>query len=303
MPENKTLFTPVVTRIIFVQLGWVIVATLLLVICVTAGLNFAVPFVLLISAWLFKVGWQYKKDAEVLDREMESDFDQAAYKNGQWVAVQGKLTMLIPGSDREFPDLLAYYFRVFDIERSAGIKRIGSGNSASSASNRMATRRYDGFYLIPTGIATNNGIVKLSAFPDLTALEKSPIPSEIYTRGESQAKIGTRWLPTYLQRARLTGGVSNQVDRVTKYGDRDREGRGSSEYMSLENGDDICLFGCWQDGALVASKSRPRGLPVYKLKAADLLLELQKDGRAFTVAALFFLAVAAALVGWSFWSS
>ncbi len=302
MPENETLFTPIVSRIIFVQLGWVIVATLLLVICVAADLNFAVPFVLLISAWLFKVGWQYKKDAEVLDRAMESDFDQAAYKNGQWVAVQGTLTNLIPGSDREFPNLLAYYFRIFDIERRTGSHGSGSGNAASSVRNRMATRRYDGFYLIPTGITTNNGIVKLVAFPDLTALEKSSIPSEVYTRGESQAQIGTRWLPTYLQRARLTGAVSNQVDRVTKYGDRDREGRGSSEYMSLENGDDICLFGCWQDRALVASKSRPRGLPVYKLKPEDLLLELQQDGRAFIVVGLFFLAVAVALVGWSFWS-
>lgn len=279
------------------QLAWIVVAGGLFVVCLVMGINLGVPVLLLISACFFNLFLHASADKNALEHSINSNFNLSDLQNGQWVAIQGSIRPLVPGSDRALPNIMAYHFRILAIKHRIA-KRSIVGREASNG-HQFAKRLYDGFYLIPIGISSARGNVKLRAFPDLTSLEKSSVPDEVFARAESLAMAGLSLLPAFLQRARVVAAVSDKVDTTIKYLDRRSEGPSLGEYMQLRNRDEICIFGRWQDGALIADKRRPKGLPVYKDSAEKRLSELKQDARAFNAAGIFFAALSMGLLAWS----
>ena len=122
------------TKLLLWQAAWLVVGALLVVLCIIYGINFTVPFLVLISAWFFKIGLQARSDWRALERSLQSNFDHDEFENGQWVAVQGVARVLIPGADNLFPNVLAYYYRVSDLE-SGSPRR----STSASLSKRMAS--------------------------------------------------------------------------------------------------------------------------------------------------------------------
>lgn len=240
-----------------------------------------VPILVFAGLWLVMFGLKDRADYRAMQRN-------GPPQPGQWTAVCGTARAL----ERAEGDILACRFQVFD-EESGMRREIGGTRSKSS------TCRYDGFYLVPTGIETENGTIPLAGFPDLIHLEKAPQPNDLLVRAKAAAYDCPRWLPMPLAREIILSGIRDRVETSLHYGKEEEASQGTTKTWILRPGDRVCIFGRWNDGALTSSKNRPRGLPVYRGTAEAVRAKLSGDSSAFLILGAIFLAIALGLAIWS----
>ena len=247
----------------------------------SGGFSIFVPVLVFAGLWLVLFGLNDKADHAAIERADRTP------SNGQWTAVCGTATALddAPG------DILACRFQVFD--RQDGLGRGGGSDS------RDLKCRYDGFYLVPTGIETTESTVKLAGFPDLVHIEKTPLENDLLIRAKEAAFSCPSYLPISVARQMVLKGVMDRVETSLSYGDEPQSSRGETRAWLLRPGDQVCVFGGWKDGALQPAGNRPRGLPVYAGTAEEVRERLKDDSGSFLWVGGVVLAAAAALAAWS----
>ncbi len=143
------------------------------------------------------------------------------------------------------------------------------------------------------------GTVRLRGLPDLVNLEKSGVGSPGKLAETAQER--PRLFPRFAARRRLASLIQDRfdVDWRWRHPFDDEEHRTDCREWVLPPEEQVCVFGRWDDGALIPSPLRPRGLPVYQGEPGDVRFRL---GGGFKV--FFVLAVAAFLgaawVGYSY---
>lgn len=240
-----------------------------------------VPILVFIGLWFILVGLKEREDQRALQQS-------GPPKSGQWTAVCGTARALENAED----DILACRFQVFDIER--GISR-DDGNRS-----KHLTCRYDGFYLVPTGIETQHGTVRLFGFPDMVSTEKASLPNGLLDRAKKAAFFSPLMLPKPLAREIILAGIHDRVEMSLHYGiDDETVTRREIKSWMLRDGEDVCVFGYWNDGTLTTAKNRPRGLPIYKGSVEAVREQLNGLGSAFLVIGAVFLSIASGAAIWS----
>ena len=244
--------------------------------------NFLVPILIFSGLWLVLFGLNDRHDHRASERLVQPP------SNGQWTAVCGTAQPLqdAPG------DILACWFQVFD---KVSMSKGGGG----SGSERIQCR-YDGYYLVPTGIRSAQGTVRLAGFPDLVHLDKVSLDTDMIARAKAAAYPVPSYLPKSVARELVLSKIRGSAETSLKYGTAPEAGRGSIKSWVLRPGDDVCVFGTWRDGELHPHRSRPRGLPVYSGNQDSVRERLVGDSRAFLWVGGVVLAAAACLAAWSF---
>jgi len=273
---------------IVVRLVPLVVALLALVVLFTvfeSGERTAAFFVMLAALcglWLIQQGRRDKADHMAVQRAMRSERPG----RGQWAAVCGRAVALLPDEPAPFEDVLAYRFEVFDYTP-------GSSRSSTGRTSEYLDLRYDGFYLAPTGIETDAGIVRLGGFPDLVHTTKRALPQGVLGRAEERAQLKPRIMPKLVARAIMLTHTRDRIDVDVKYREDELASRGTCKSWVLRAGDQVCVFGKWNDGELVPAIGRVRGLPVYEGTAKEVLERLEGDSAAFVKFGAVLIATAA----------
>ncbi len=90
----------------------------------------------------------------------------------------------------------------------------------------------------------------------------------------------------------------DRIDVDIKYREEELAASGTCKSWVLRPGDQVCVFGKWEDGELLPAASRARGLPVYAGTAKDVFERLKDDSTAFMALGAVALAVAAGVALW-----
>lgn len=69
--QNSTNSTA--TKLLLWQAAWLVAGALLILLCIIYGINFTVLFLVLISAWFFKIGLQARSDWRALERSLHNN--------------------------------------------------------------------------------------------------------------------------------------------------------------------------------------------------------------------------------------
>lgn len=234
----------------------------------------AVPVLLFAGLWLVLQGINERADFKAISRE-------GPPQNGQWVAVCGKAVAM----EETDSEVLACRFEIYD-----RILRDG---------RTYLRQRYDGFFLRPTGLETDNRVVPLAGFPDMIDYDKRALPHDMVANAKASAYQCPYWMPPYLAREITLSGVRNRIKTSLRYRDEEEASEREIKSWILNAGDRICIFGIWRDGALHPSKQRPRGLPVHAGTAAQVREHL--GGTSKFVLGLGTILLAMALA-WAIWS-
>ena len=240
-----------------------------------------VPILVFAGLWLVMFGLKDRADFQAMQKS-------GPPRPGQWTAVCGTARALEKTED----DILACRFQVFDEEREMD-------NEPGGTRSKKFTCRYDGFFLVPMGIETENGTIPLAGFPDLVHLDKEPLPNGLLVRAKAAAHDCPKWLPMPLAREIILSGIGDRAQTCLHYGKEEEASQGTIRSWMLRPGDQVCIFGRWNDGALTSSKDRPRGLPVYKGDAETVRAKLSGDSSAFLILGTIFLVIAMGLAIWS----
>ncbi len=237
-----------------------------------------VPIAVFAGLWLVLFGLNDRADHRAI-------LETGHPRPGQWAAVCGTARAL----EKVSGDILACRFQVFDEQR--GIQDKQSKNLSC---------RFDGFFLTPTVIETENGNVALGGFPDLIHLDKTPLSNELLVRAKAAAEVCPPWVPKSLARELALAGIADSAETSLRYGVAEEASAGTTKSWVLRPGDQVCVFGLWKDGTLVRSRNRPRGLPVYVGSRETVRERLEGDSNAFLIMGAVFLLAAAGVAGWSF---
>lgn len=256
------------------------------------ALAVALPVLVLAGAWLAREALQQAADRRALERARSSPEHP---RRGAWVAVAGPALALeepfeAPLSGR--PALACRY--------EVHLKRTTS--SGTSSTGRSTSRRllYEGFHLAPTGIESERlGRVRLRGFPDLLALDTSPLAGE-FVRPEIAATTPGPVAFRFAARARLLARAGDRLHVDWTYArEEGRPGLPERKERILPPGARVCVLGRWQDGALVPSPYRARGLPVYGGTVEEVLARIGSESKIQLAMAGIALAVVAGLA-WAF---
>lgn len=240
-----------------------------------------VPILVFAGLWLVMFGLKDRADYQAVQKT-------GPPQPGQWTAVCGTVRALEKTED----DILACRFQLFDEER-------GIRNETGGTRSKNFRCRYDGFFLVPMGIETKNGTIPLAGFPDLIHLDKTPLPNGLLVRAKAAAYDCPKWLPMPLAREIILSGIGDRAQTCLHYGKEGEASQGTIRSWMLRPGDQVCIFGRWNDGALTSSKDRPRGLPVYQGDAETVRAKLSGDSSAFLILGTVFLVIALGLAIWS----
>lgn len=252
--------------------------------------SFFVPVLVFVGVGLLL--WGRKDRADLLAvRELLAG---SPHRPGRWTAVAGTATELEPAPDAMLEGILAGRLEVFDRVRSAN-----RGSIRPSSSGKMLERRYDGFFLRPSGIDTGTDTVRLSGFPDLVHTDKAPLPNDLIVGIKRGARLSPRYLPAALARELLLADVDGRINACLRYGQHGETSEGTSKSWLLRPGQRVCVFGIWRDGALCRARHRPRGLPVYNGTAEEVRERLAGDSAAFFIIGGIVLAAAMTLALWT----
>lgn len=242
-----------------------------------------VPILVFVGIWFVLVGIKERADYQALQRT-------GPPKSGQWTAVWGTAQAL----EKIEGDILAYRLQILDV-----IRRRSEDFDGDNKESKKNVCRYDGYYLVPTGINTQNGTVRLIGFPDLTFMDKISLPSDFLTRAKDTAYDSPTWLPKPLAREIILAAIHDRVERSLHYSSTDKADKSITSSWILRDGDEICIFGYWKDGTLTTAKNRPRGMPVYKGSVEEVREHLSGLGNAFLVIGAVFLSIALGTAIWS----
>ena len=204
-------------------------------------------------------------------------------QSGQWVAVSGRAQPL----EQSDSDILAYWFTVNGLVASSD----GKGGVLKTC--------YDGFYLQPTGIQTESGMVPLAGFPDLSQYHERSMPDDMVENAKEAATKCPYWMPSYLGCQITLSGVRDRVEASLSYEDSSRASRFETKSSILSTGDEVCVFGHWRNGALCPSDQRPKGLPVYAGTAAQVREHLSDTSKFVLSLGVILLVIASAIAVWS----
>lgn len=248
---------------------------------------FIVMLLALCGLWLIQQGRRDKADHRAVERAMQSERPG----RGEWAAACGRAVALEPDAPAPFEDVLAYRFEVFDYSS-------GSLRSSTGRRSEYLDLRYDGFYLAPTGIETDAGIVRLGGFPDLVHTTKRALPQGVLARAEERAQLKPRIMPKLVARAIMLTHARDRIDADIKYREEELASRGTCKSWVLRAGDPVCVFGKWNDGELLPAPGRVRGLPVYEGTAKEVLERLKGDSNAFVKFGAVLIVIAAGVAVW-----
>ncbi len=247
------------------------------------GPAFFAPIVFAAGLWLVLFGFKDKAD----HRAMLAHF-QGTPKDGQWAVACGKAVALEPGDD----DTLAVRFQVID-------EIVGQSSSGSGTRSKQLKVTYDGFYLVPTGIKTESDTVRLAGFPDLLHTDKRPMSNDMIVAAKAAAIQARLIVPKPVIRDLAMEGARERIEISIHYGFEPESTEGSITSWMLREGEDVCVFGRWKDGALTPDRRRPRGLPVYTGTEAEVCERLGGDSQSFLIVGVVVIAIAAGLAVWS----
>ena len=229
--------------------------------------SFFLPIIIAGGLWLISQGNRDKAD----HRALESCARSNRPTNGEWAAVCGKAIALEPDTNTPFEGVLAFRYEVLDY------RMWGKTDS-------KLTITHDGFYLTPTGIETGDGVVRLAGFPDLIHLEKGSLPVGVHSRAEQQAQLNPQYLPRFVSRTFMVANTRSKIEAYIKYYKVNEETtRARLKSWVLHPDQQVCVFGIWNDGELLPSLNRPRGLPVYAGSSEEVLARLKDDSSAFYI--------------------
>ncbi|MCP5313173.1 MAG: hypothetical protein H6955_06440 [Chromatiaceae bacterium] len=249
---------------------------------------FFLPLLIAAGLWLIKQGLRDKADHDAIERSLGVESPEP----GQWTAVCGRARALQPDAETPFSDVLAFRYQVFDEERGA--------RTAGERTSKHMTCRYDGFFLVPTGIETPAGTIRLSGFPDLIHLERRSLPAGVHERAHASAQLSPRLLPKFLARSLFLAHVRDRIEGYIRYGDEPESSEGTCKSWLLRPDEQVCVFGVWRDGALYPGSGRSRGLPVYAGTADEVRQRLKGDSSAFFVIGAIIIAGG---LTWALWST
>ena len=211
-------------------------------------------------------------------------------RNGQWTAVYGTARALEPQSAAGNRGILAFDHRAYDTERTFG--QVGGRNRDLTIVLFVAR------YLAPTGIKTDQGMVRLMAFPDMFEMELSDLPADIAQSVESSAAWAPRFPPRSVLIEGLLGRRTDRLAAYLRYEEKFKPGMGERKSRVLRDGDRVCVFGVWRNGELGRSLRLPRGLPVFAEPPDELCEELGDVSKGLVILAGSLLAAALALAIW-----
>lgn len=234
----------------------------------------AVPVLLFAGLWLVLQGFDERVDLRAISNE-------GSPQEGQWVALCGKAVAM----EETDSEILAYRFEIYD-------KILRDGRT-------ILRQRYDGFFLRPTGLETDNRVVPLAGFPDLVHYHEGSLPSDIISNAKSAAYQCPNWMPSYLACEIILSGVRNRIQTSLRYREEAEASEREIKSRVLNAGDPICVFGIWRNGELHPSKQRPRGLPVYAGTAAQVREHLGDTSKFVLGLGAILLVIALA---WAIWS-
>ncbi len=265
-----------------------VVIVIIAALCWYFKISLFVPLIVMAGLWLAQQGLKEKADLSALEAARQS----RPYQQGQWVAVFGKAVTLDSNAELLYDNMLAYRYQYFDVDLSNARKR-------QDGRSLHLIIRYDGFYLTPSGISTDGDIVKMGGFPDMIHTEQQPLSDSVVEHVEDIAQPNSKAIPPFVTRAYLLGQTQDQIDVAIQYRFKELSPKWEVKSWTLKPGDDICVFGKWNNGELVPSPNRPRGLPLYFGTADDVLKELTGLGNAMLMGSGVFFVAAAGLVIWS----
>ena len=157
-------------------------------------------------------------------------------------------------------------------------------------------------YLTPSGIETANGTVRLMGFPDMFEMELSALPADIATEVENGAVWAPRFPPRTVLSEGLLGRPGDRLASFLRLEESFRPGEGERKSRVLRDGDVVCVFGVWRNGALYRGLRLTKGLPVFLQPPEELGKELGKElgdvGKGLIMLAGILLATAFALAAW-----
>lgn len=251
--------------------------------------SFFLPLLAGGGLWLIGQGLKIKTDHRAFTALQQQQHPEP----GAWTAVCGKAIALEPEADTPFENVLAYRYQAFD---KRDMMSGTMGNARTTKKN--LTLRYDGYYLVPTGIETKSGVIKLSGFPDLTNLEERSLPSGVHTRAEENAQSVPYYMPPFVARALTLASTRDRIDTHIRYGEEQEASAGEVKSWVLRPNAPVCVFGIWNHGELLPSSSRPDGLPVYQGVEKEVLENLKDTGSGLFAIGGFLLIVS---TGWMLW--
>lgn len=262
--------------------GVVVASAVFLALDPPEAASWAVPILFFIGLWLLLYGLRQRADLIALRRG-----DRPV--GGAYVAVCGRTVALDGPAPKD--ETLAWRFKSYRHVRS----RTGSGGRRS-----VLSLRYDGFHLVPTGIETAGGTVRLAGFPDLIDRDKETIANDLVVRAKTSAVSYPRWVFPMLAREWAVYPGSDRIDLTIVYREDEEEGpSGTIECWIMRAGEDVCVCGRWRDGALCPDRWRPRGLPVYLGTPEEVEQGLAGEAKVLLYAGGGTLALAAGLAVWS----
>lgn len=244
------------------------------------------PISIAAGLWLIAQGLKDRADHHAIERHIGREEPGP----GDWVAICGKTIALQPDAEAPFDDVLAFRYQVFDEETRP--------RTQGSPRSRRLICSYDGFYLVPTGIETTRGSVRLCGFPDLSHLDKRSLPAGVHDRAHARAQKNPRILPRFLARSLFLASIVDRFEGYIRYGEGPEGVAGKCQSWLLRPMDEVCVFGRWQNDGLWPGPNRPRGLPVYSGTARDVRERLKDDSKAFFI--IGGVAIGGALI-WAAW--
>ena len=264
--------------------GTVVISALYLALGPPELASWVVPILVFVGLWLVSFGARQRADLMALRRG-------GPPSDGAYVAVCGRTVAL----DDVLPEngKLAWRFQIFTRVRNR--KATGTG-----ARRSLLSLRFDSFHLIPSGVETDAGVVRLAGFPDLIDRDKESVANDVVVAAKAAAISYPRWIFPAVAREWAIYPGSDRLDLTIAYRQATEEGsRGELKSWIMHAGEDVCVCGRWYDGALHPDRWRPRGLPVYLGTPEQVERALADEVKVFFYGGGGALAAALVIAIWS----
>jgi len=230
----------------------------------------AIPVLGLGGIWLGIDGLRQRSDLRALSALAAGERPQS----GAWVAIAGTAKPL----GRTFEatlggrPALACTYRVYE--------KVSETRLGSASSSTRVRRRYAGWHLVPMAIETSTMRIRLRGFPDLIDLELHVFGA---SRVGALAAVATEppWLLKDAARAGLLAKPCDELHVDWKLGEPVPAGRLETKEWVLRPGEQICVCGHFENGALLPSRWRRRGLPLYPGSTGAVLEKLRGESRVY----------------------
>ncbi|MEW8506090.1 MAG: hypothetical protein AB2598_05260 [Candidatus Thiodiazotropha sp.] len=251
--------------------------------------SFFLPLLIGAGLWLIGQGFITKRDHHAFAALQQKQPPEP----GAWTAVYGKAIALEAEKEPLFEKLLCYRYQVFEKQ-----DKLDGATGNRRTSEKSLKLRSDGYYLVPTAIETDAGVIKLSGFPDLKQMEKRTLPSGVHTRAEEHTQSIPHYIPPFIARAITVARTRDCVDTCLKYHEESENGESEVKSWVLRTNEKVCVFGIWNHGELLPSSKRLDGLPTYEGTESEILENLKDTSSGLFAMGGFLLVVSTAWMAW-----